>query len=294
MQADGALLCRSDGTTRGLCGTWTEVDMEGGAHVVTLPSEAPNSIALRAQHVSKFFARSGSRFTALSDINLDIKTGEFVSLLGPSGCGKTTLLRILGGLIAPSRGVVEAMPGHGTRGENPRVSFVFQRDSLLPWRTAIENVELPLQLQGVSKAERVRRARSYLQLVKLPDIDNARPAQLSGGMRQRVAIAAALASEPDILMMDEPFGALDAQTRDAMNVELQHIWMESGKTVVFVTHSIAEAVFLSDRIVVLKPNPGEIFDVRSVELARPRSVDLIAESASAELIKALREDLERM
>lgn len=269
-------------------------NVNGGVSVVAPSAELPSASALTATHVSKFFSRSGTRFVALANINLGILAGEFVSLLGPSGCGKTTLLRILGGLIAPSRGVVDA-PGRGSgRDRGPRVSFVFQRDSLLPWRTVVKNVELPMQLQGLPKAERLSRAERYLDLVKLSDINRARPSQLSGGMRQRVAIAAALASEPDILMMDEPFGALDAQTRDAMNAELQRIWMFSGKTVVFVTHSIPEAVFLSDRIIVLKPNPGEIFDVRSVDLPRPRDPDLLAGAPAQELIKALRQDLERM
>jgi len=252
-----------------------------------------NRVAIAARDIGKIFVRDTRPFVALEGVELEISDGEFVVLLGPSGCGKTTLLRILGGLVDPSHGVVE-MPSSGASGVSrpARVGFVFQEDNLLPWRTVRRNVELPLELQGVARGTRGEKAREFLSLVGLSDVQNAMPRQLSGGMRQRVAIARALVAEPDILLMDEPFGALDAQTRDLMNLELQRIWMESGKTVVLVTHSIPEAAFLADRVVVMMPNPGRISAVRDVRFPRPRDLSLHEAPEITGMIAELRREME--
>ena len=251
-------------------------------------------VAMTAHAIGKVFhQRSAEPFPALEDVHLEIGEGEFVVLLGPSGCGKTTLLRILGGLADPSTGFVETPAVRsGTSWRPARIGFVFQDDNLLPWRNVRRNVELPLTLQGVTRRESAARARKFLQLVNLSNVEDSMPEQLSGGMRQRVAIARALVADPDILLMDEPFGALDAQSRDVMNLELQRIWMESGKTVVLVTPSIPEATFLADRVVVMKANPGRISVVRPVNFARPRSLSLYEEPEIIKMVAELRQELE--
>ncbi len=211
--------------------------------------------------------------TAFLDIDLEIEEGEFVSIIGPSGCGKTTLLRIVGGLIEPTRGVVR-IDGISPREARRRRSFgaVFQDPALLPWRTAAENVSLPLELRGPDdKVTQNRDIEHLLEIVRLEGFHDSYPHQLSGGMKQRVALARALAAKPRILLMDEPFGSLDEITRTEMGYELLHIWQRRPTTVFFVTHSIAEAVMLSDRVVVLSPRPGEIVDAVEIELPRPRT-----------------------
>jgi NitT/TauT family transport system ATP-binding protein len=219
-----------------------------------------------------FRGSDGAQVQALEDINLEIERGEFISLIGPSGCGKSTLLRMIADLIEPSSGslTVNGKPAAQARKDRD-YGFVFQSPTLYDWRTIIKNVELPLEIMKYSKDERERRASDMLRLVELSDFHHKYPWQLSGGMQQRVSIARALAFQPNILLMDEPFGALDEMTRERMNNELLRIWTAiPDMTVVFVTHSIAEAVYLSDRVVVLSPRPGRLAEIIDVPLPRPR------------------------
>ena len=213
-----------------------------------------------------------NQVVALKDINLEIKPHEFVSLIGPSGCGKSTLLRLVADLIKPTSGELMV---NGKSAERARIEqdygFVFQAATLYEWRTVSKNVQLPLEMMGYSPAERVEKAQEMLELVELGDFGNHYPWQLSGGMQQRVSIARALAFNPPILLMDEPFGALDEMTRERMNLELQNIWDRTGTTIIFVTHSIPEAVFLSSRVVMLSPRPGQIADIIDIDLPMPRT-----------------------
>ena len=232
--------------------------------------------------------------TALEGIDLAIRAGEFLSLIGPSGCGKSTLLRITGDLTAPSRGtvVVNGKPADRARRDRD-YGMVFQAPVLFEWRTVEDNVKLPLEIQGAGSAKRTARAREMLELVELGDFLGHYPYQLSGGMQQRVAIARALAFEPAILLMDEPFGALDEMTRERMNSEVLRIWERTGTTVVFVTHSIPEAVFLSSRVVVMSARPGRITKVIDVDLPRPRNEDTRETRRYFELVTEVREALRR-
>ena len=215
----------------------------------------------------KHFAAAG--VTALEEVSLTIAPGEFVSVLGPSGCGKSTLLRCIAGLEVPSAGSVSV---NGTPVTEPPegLGMVFQRDALLEWRSVMDNLMLPIDFRHGDRAAAAGHAERLLALTGLTGFEKRYPAQLSGGMRQRVAICRALVDDPALLLMDEPFGALDALTRDQMNVELQKMWLAEKKTVVFVTHSITEAIYLGDRVVVFSPRPGRIADVIEVDLPRPR------------------------
>ena len=225
--------------------------------------------------VSKSFENSDASVEALREVSVGIAEHEFVTLIGPSGCGKSTLLRIVGGLIAPTAGRVEIggrSPEEAQRTKD--IGFVFQQPALLPWRTVADNIELPLGLNRGAGTERLCSTEEILSLVGLAAFARAHPYQLSGGMQQRVAIARALIFDPAILLMDEPFGALDEITRDGMRFELLRIWSRNRKTVLFVTHSIPEAVVLSDRVVVLSPRPGEVREVLEIGLPRPRAEDI--------------------
>ncbi len=231
------------------------------------------TVVISIQEVSqKFRGRDGVLVHALDKINLDIQEGEFISLIGPSGCGKSTLLRIIADLIQPTGGTLNVNGKPPSKARKDRdYGFVFQNATLYDWRTVIKNVELPLEIMRYGKAEREARAREMLRLVELGDFEHKYPWQLSGGMQQSVSIARALAFEPRILLMDEPFGALDEMTRERMNNELLRIWTAIPQmTVVFVTHSIAEAVYLSDRVVVLSPRPGRLAKIIEIDLPRPR------------------------
>jgi len=249
---------------------------------------------IKVQDLNMVYVGQGqaSDTIALKDANLDINAGEFISLIGPSGCGKTTLLRLIADLIQPTSGVIEIV------GKNPRQSrldreygYVFQAPALYEWRTVIANVMLPLEIMGFSKAERKEKAALLLEMVGLEDFHKQYPWQLSGGMQQRVSIARALAFEPKLLLMDEPFGALDEITRETMNDELLKIWQETKKTIVFVTHSIAEAVFLSSRIVVMTPRPGKIEQVIDVDLPYPRNAEVRESKAFFDIASKVREAL---
>lgn len=265
----------------------------------TSSSSYDAAAAIEIRSVGKVFDAGNDQVRALDEIDLEIETGEFVVLLGPSGCGKTTLLRIIGGLSAPTSGSVRVF-GRDLVSESPSgrravmadIGFVFQEPNLMPWRRVLENVMLPLEIRGVSRPQRVERAGALLELVGLGKFARAYPRQLSGGMRQRVAIARALSYDPGVLLMDEPFGALDAQTRDTMNLELQRIWMESAKTSVLVTHSITEAVFLADRVVLLSAHPGQVQAVQQVAFSRPRQTALLGDPAFIATVAALRAQLE--
>ena len=224
--------------------------------------------AVSVQGLWKIFNEGlANEVTALSDVSLNITSGEFVSLIGPSGCGKSTLLRVIGDLTEASRGVVEVA---GVSPHEARVQqlygIVFQQAALFDWRTVVKNVELPLELLGWDRNKRAARALELLEMVQLSDFANHRPWELSGGMQQRVAIARSLAVDPPLLLMDEPFGALDEMTRERMQNELLRIRLETGKTIFFVTHSIPEAVYLSDRVVVMSARPGRITGIVDINL----------------------------
>jgi NitT/TauT family transport system ATP-binding protein len=231
--------------------------------------------AVRATGLTVTFDAGGQRTVALQDATLDIARGAFVSLIGPSGCGKTTLLRTIADLERPSAGelVVNGMSPERARRDRA-YGYVFQAPALYPWRTVERNVMLPLEIMGLPAAERRARAARYLDLVGLAEFRRRFPWQLSGGMQQRVSIARALSFEPSLLLMDEPFGALDEITRDGLNLHLHELWRRTGMTVVFVTHSIPEAVFLSSRIVVMSPRPGKVVEVIEVDLPAARDLDI--------------------
>ena len=244
---------------------------------------------VRVSGVDKVFDTGETVTTALSGIDLEIGRGEFVSLIGPSGCGKSTLLRLIGDLTRPTAGTIEVNGKPAGRARVDRdYGIVFQAPVLFEWRTVEENVRLPLELQGMERGEREERIAEMLALVELSDFKQHHPYQLSGGMQQRVAIARALAFSPSLLLMDEPFGALDEMTRERMNSEVLSIWERTGITVVFVTHSIPEAVFLSSRVVVMSARPGRITRHVEVDLPRPRGVHSREQRRYFELVTEVR------
>ena len=229
---------------------------------------------------------------ALSDINLKVEAGDFVSLIGPSGCGKTTLLRVIADLEKPTSGsiTVEGKSTHQARLDKS-YGYVFQTPALLPWRNIESNIHLPLEMSGYSKSEQKKLSQKYLSLVSLTGFEKKYPWQLSGGMQQRVSIARALSFDPDMLLMDEPFGALDEITRDRLNEELLRLWEQTQKTVVFVTHSIPEAVFLSSKIVVMSARPGKIIDVIDTNFPKDRNLDIRESKEFLKVSQLVREGL---
>jgi len=243
--------------------------------VVPGQARAAEMPAVEIRGVALAFATADAPVIALSNIDLRIDKGEFVSIIGPSGCGKTTLLRLIADLEQQTEGDIAV---NGVTPREARLArafgYVFQAPALYPWRNALANVTLPLEIMGVARRDRLQRAAKYLEMVGLTGFERKYPWQLSGGMQQRVSIARALAFEPQLLLMDEPFGALDEITRDSLNEHLIRLWEQTGKTVVFVTHSISEAVFLSTRIVVMSPRPGHIVEVIDNDLAGKRSLDI--------------------
>jgi NitT/TauT family transport system ATP-binding protein len=252
--------------------------------------------AVVAAGVSKVFnAGKPNKVEALVDIDLTVEPGEFVSLIGPSGCGKSTLLRLFAHLIEPTSGrvTVNGKPAAQARADQD-YGMAFQQAGLFDWRTVEKNIELPLELKGWDKAKRRARAQEMLELVKLPEFARHMPWQLSGGMQQRIAIARALAAHPQLLLMDEPFGALDEMTREHMQAELVRICEVTSTTVLFVTHSIPEAVYLSDRVVVMSPRPGRITDVIEVDLGAHRNVDTRENTHFFEKITEVREALRNL
>jgi NitT/TauT family transport system ATP-binding protein len=260
----------------------------------TAPTAPASDTVVRIAAVDKTFQTGTAVTTALQGIDLDIRRGEFISLIGPSGCGKSTLLRVIGDLVSPTSGGVTVNGKPASRARRDRdYGMVFQAPVLFDWRSVEDNVKLPLELMGYDGPRRTARAREMLDLVELGDFLRHHPYQLSGGMQQRVAIARALAFEPSILLMDEPFGALDEMTRERMNQEVLRIWERTGITIVFVTHSIPEAVFLSSRVVVMSARPGRITDLVEVDLPRPRDVETREQRRYFELVTAVREALRR-
>ena len=226
---------------------------------------------MSVEHLGHVYGSRQGQVEALADISFQVAPQEFVCVVGPSGCGKSTLLRLMAGLLQPTRGRV-CLDGQVLTGPRRQVGVVFQKANLMPWRSVRDNVVLPLELAGVPREQALQRAEALIKLVGLAGFERARPRNLSGGMEQRVAIARALVHEPEILLLDEPFGALDAMTRERMSAELLRIWEASRKTVVMVTHNIQEAVFLADRVLVLTPRPGRIRAAFDIPLSRPRDV----------------------
>ena len=268
--------------------------MDPGSPESPAPPTQTDEVVHLAAVDKTFVTGSSALTTALQGIDLDIRRGEFISLIGPSGCGKSTLLRVIGDLVAPTRGSVTVNGKPASRARRDRdYGIVFQAPVLFDWRSVEDNVKLPLELMGYDGARRTARAKEMLDLVELSDFLHHRPYQLSGGMQQRVAIARALAFEPSILLMDEPFGALDEMTRERMNQEVLRIWERTGITIVFVTHSIPEAVFLSSRVVVMSARPGRITDLIEIDLPRPRDVETREQRRYFDLVTAVREALRR-
>lgn len=231
--------------------------------------------------------KNSSPVSALEDINLTVKQGEFVSIVGPSGCGKTTLLKILAGLHDYTSGNV-TLAGKSVNGPSRDIGMVFQSATLLPWKTIRENIMVPIDIQKLDKEKYSARADELISMVDLDDFKDKYPSQLSGGMQQRAGICRALVHDPQVLLMDEPFGALDAMTREFMNLELLRIWSESQKTVVLVTHSIPEAVLLSDRVVVLSSRPGKIAEIVNIDLPRPRTMDTLGTPEAVQYLQRIR------
>ena len=236
------------------------------------PAGAASPTAIAIDGVSKRFRRGEAAVHALDDVSLAIGEGEFVAIVGPSGCGKSTLMRIVAGLIPSSSGTV-AVGGRTVEGPQTDIGIVFQQPILLDWRTVIGNVLLQFELRGLDPKPYRQRAMALLAAVGLAEFADGRPRELSGGMRQRAAIVRALVHDPPLLLMDEPFGALDALTREQMRIDLENLWLSSRKTVLFITHSIEEAVLLADRVIVMSPRPGRIDRVIDVDLPRPRGLD---------------------
>lgn len=256
-----------------------------GSHI---RSAAREMIAVR--HLSKRFGTEAAPVLALSEIDFTVDEGELVVVVGPSGCGKSTLLRILAGLLPQSTGQAFL---HGTKITGPRrdIGVVFQSPVLFPWRSVLNNALLPVDVQRLGRDTMRAKAMNLLKLVGLEGFEHRFPWELSGGMQQRVALVRGLIHDPALLLMDEPFGALDAMTRESMNQELQRIWMERKKTVLFITHSIGEAVYLADRVLVMTPRPGRIADVLKIDLPRPRGLDVMNTPEFGAYVKRIRTGL---
>src|SRR5580692_5591896 len=227
---------------------------------------------------------------ALDNVSFAARDREFVALLGPSGCGKSTLLKLIAGLIPPTRGTIR-VNGRKVSGPTPSIGIVFQSPLLMAWRTVLQNILLPIDIRDLRAADYLPAARDLIRLVGLDGFEHAHPHQLSGGMQQRVGLCRALIHDPDLLVMDEPFGALDAMTREQMNAELQRIWIERRKTVLFITHSIAEAVYLADRVLVMSPRPGRILDELQIDLPRPRGLEVMNTEAFGAYVGRIRSAL---
>lgn len=245
--------------------------------------DAPTGLDVRLDGVGVRFGE----LAALEDLTLEVRGGSFTVIIGPNGCGKSTLLRLIAGLLVPSHGLV-TVGGAGPRGGDGRVGLAFQQPRLIPWRATIDNVALPLELTGTPLAERRDRARVALARVGLEGAGSLRPLAMSGGMQQRAALARALITDPPVLLLDEPFSALDALTREAFNAELQRLWMERPRTVLLVTHSVSEAIQLADRVVVMTARPGRVAELVDVPLSRPRPPDLLGHPAATEIEERIR------
>ena len=245
---------------------------------------------LSLEGIGKTFVTDDGPVRALDPITMSVRRHEFVSVIGPSGCGKSTLFNILGGLIADYDGAV-VLDGRRVHGPQPEIGMVFQEESTFPWRTTLQNIAFPLEVKGMPRVEREERARHFLRLVGLDGFENRRPAELSGGMRQRTALARTLASEPEIILMDEPFAALDEQTRILLGDKLLQIWQELRQTTLLITHNIAEAVQLSDRVIVMSYRPGRIKQIVDIDLPRPRSSEILGSERFGHLVGLIWNDL---
>ncbi len=279
------------GTAHTLAGRW-KIGFSSAVLPIPLHANGIPKLCLRELSLS-YRTTNGDRLVALDRVELKVQPGEFLCVVGPSGCGKSTLLHLVAGLQSPTSGSVlvddKPVDGPGT----DRI-LIFQDLGLFPWLKVGENVEFGMKMKGLSKAERVERTEHYLRLVHLAQFKDSYIHQLSGGMRQRVALARALASEPDVLLMDEPFAALDAQTRDLLHDELERIWAETGRTIVFVTHNVREAVRLGNRVVVLTFRPGRIKREFVIDLPRPRHIeDVLVAQTSREILGELREEINK-
>ncbi len=245
---------------------------------------------LTAENLTKTYQTFQGPVEALAGLSFQVKRGEFVCIIGPSGCGKTTLMRILGGLLAPTCGNVY-LNGQALTAPRREIGFVFQKANLMPWRTVLKNVTLPLEVQGLAAVKAERLAEEMVALVGLTGFEGAYPHELSGGMQQRVALARALVHRPTILLLDEPFGSLDALTRENMNLELLRLWQAQNQSVVMVTHSIQEAIFLADRVLVMSPRPGRLAQEVSINLPRPRTLDVLYDQTFGALSQRIRETI---
>lgn len=251
-------------------------------------------MALTVTNVSKIFKAKHKETRTLDDVSVTINKGEFVCLLGPSGCGKSTLLNLIAGLEKASSGSLK-LDGKEITTVGVDRAFLFQESALFPWLRVIDNVEYGMKIAGVPKEERREKAKKYLKMVHLTKFENSFVHELSGGMRQRVALARALSLDSDVLLMDEPFSALDAQTKDILRHQLQKIWFETKKTIIFVTHDVNEAVFLGDRVLVMSANPGKVKKEFKIQLARPRDIDnLDVAYVAGEIMKVLKEEVEKV
>src|SRR5262245_16721068 len=259
------------------------------AHAMPTPSQqqTPRPVIELAAVSKTFSSASGERVRALDNASLRVGAGEFITVVGASGCGKTTLLRLIAGLERCTSGTIK-INGAQQIGPSEQIGIVFQDPTLLPWRTVLENVLLPVQVLKLDAGVYRPRAMALLQTVGLAEFQNKYPHELSGGMRQRVAIARALVHDPAMLLMDEPFGALDALTRDQLNLELIDIWSATRKTVLLITHSITESVFLADRVIVMSPRPGRVVEEIVVELPRPRTLEMINKEAFGRYVRRIR------
>lgn len=242
---------------------------------------------IQVEGLGKIYQTASGQLLAIESLSFDVHEGDFVTVVGPSGCGKTTLLKILGGILAPTRGEIN-LKGKPVRGPQKGIGIVFQNPVLLEWRTSLKNVLLPIEILGLEGEKYIEKARDLLKLVGLGGFEKRYPRELSGGMQQRVSMARALIHDPALLLMDEPFGALDAITRDIMNLELLRIWGETKKTVVFVTHNIPEAVFLADKVIVLTARPSNVAGIFEVGISRPRSMRVRSLRVYSNLIASIR------
>jgi NitT/TauT family transport system ATP-binding protein len=249
------------------------------------------AVKLRVEGATKHYQTRTGVVHALEGVSFDVRKGELVCVLGPSGCGKSTLLWAMSGLHKLTRGRVLLDGGEITK-PHSEIAMIFQDANLLPWRTLLRNIELPFEIKGISPASRRPGVDALLRRVGLAGFENKYPRELSGGMQQRASIVRSLAVEPSVLLMDEPFGALDAFTRDEMNMLIQEIWMDTGKTVVFITHNIAEAIFLADRIVVLSPRPGRLSRIFEIDLPRPRTLALTTTPRFIEMLVEIKASID--
>ena len=264
-----------------------------GAAPAVVPLRISEKPKVALQGISVTYGVNGSRLLALDNIELKVRAGEFLCIVGPSGCGKSTLLHLIAGLQKPTSGQI-LVDGQGVEAPGTDRILIFQELGLFPWLTVAENVEFGMKMKNISKAEREEKTHHYLRLVHLAQFKDSYTHQLSGGMRQRVALARALATEPDVLLMDEPFAALDAQTRDLLHDELERIWAETGRTIIFVTHNVREAVRLGDRVVLLTFRPGRVKREFEVELPRPRHLEEVDVARTARaILEDLREEINK-